>query len=275
MHIDRLSISDIPAAVRLSTQAGWNQLDADWRRLIELWPDCCLAGRVDGRLIATATLARYGDVAWIGMVLVDESERGKRYGSAIFDAALAVADASGVKSLGLDASDLGKPVYVRRGFVDEFAIDRRLMIADDRSPSPNPADRVYDADWESLLALDRASCGWDRSALLRRLCSEPGTRCEVVRKGGEVIAYGIRRPGRTAEHIGPVIGRGEAAKQVIESLASPGGEADVILDTPRYGPLAGWLEDIGFDVRRELTRMWRGNPTPTQDIVAISGFELG
>lgn len=275
MQIDKLQLADVPAAVRLSTQAGWNQVDADWWRVITLWPDSCLAGRVDGQLVATATLVRYGDVAWIGMVLVDESHRGKGFGGAIFDAATAVADASGVRSIGLDASDLGKPVYAKRGWVDEFAIDRRVMIADDRSPAGSPADRVYDADWDSLLALDQRSCGWDRSVLLRRLCHEAGARCEVVRQGGEVTAFGFRRRGRMAEHIGPVVGRGEAVKRVIESLASPSGDTAVLIDTARYGALAGWLGDIGFDVKRELTRMWRGRPTPTKDVVAISGFELG
>jgi GNAT superfamily N-acetyltransferase len=275
MKITPLQLPDIPAAVRLSTHAGWNQLDADWQRLLELWPDCCLAGRVDGRLVATATLARYGPVAWVGMVLVDESHRGQGHGGAIFDAAVTLAEQSGVQSLGLDASDLGKPVYTRRGFVDEFTIDRRMMIADDRAPTSSPADRIYDADWASLLALDRASCGWDRSALLRQICGEPGARCEVVREGGEVTAFGFRRRGRTAEHIGPVVGRGGAVKRVVESLASPSGDAAVIIDTPRYGVLGAWLSDIGFDVKRELTRMWRGNPTPIKDLVAISGFELG
>ena len=99
----------------------------------------------------------------------------------------------------------------------------------------------------------------------------------VVREwpGGEVTAYGFRRRGRTAEHIGPVVGRGDAVKRVIESLASPSGDAAVIIDTPRDGATGAWLSDIGFDVHRELTRMWRGTPTPTKDVVAISGFELG
>jgi len=93
MEIDRLTPADIPAALRLSTQAGWNQLEADWRRLIGLWPDGCFAGRVDGHLVATATLATYRpSTAWVGMVLVDESQRGQGYGGAIMDHVIAEAD---------------------------------------------------------------------------------------------------------------------------------------------------------------------------------------
>jgi hypothetical protein len=78
IEVRPLESTDIPGALRLSTQAGWNQIDADWRRLIRLWPDGCLGGwRDDGTLVATATLATFDrSVGWVGMVLVDESCRG-------------------------------------------------------------------------------------------------------------------------------------------------------------------------------------------------------
>ncbi|HZK80536.1 MAG TPA: GNAT family N-acetyltransferase, partial [Humisphaera sp.] len=125
MKIDRLTEHDLPAALRLSTQAGWNQLEADWRRLITLWPQGCFAGRKDGKLIATATLATYGQsLGWIGMVLVDERHRGHGFGGALLAAALLAAKELGVQTVGLDATDLGWPVYLRRGFRDVGGIDR-------------------------------------------------------------------------------------------------------------------------------------------------------
>jgi GNAT superfamily N-acetyltransferase len=276
MQIDRLTIADLSDALRLSTQAGWNQLDADWRRLIDLWPDGCFAGRVDGRLVATATLASYvPSTAWVGMVLVDEMHRGQGFGGAIMDRVIAEADRRGIQSLGLDASDMGRPVYVKRGFADAVGIDRRVLSADDRVPAKTPADRLYDADWPSLLALDRAACGWDRSTLLEHLRHEPGVRCEVAREAGELAAFGFRRPGRTGEHIGPVVGKPQAAQAVIESLASPSGDATVLIDTFRDGRLEDWLDEMGFEVKRQLTRMWRGTSLRMRNVVAAAGFELG
>src|SRR5437660_1609204 len=100
--IDPLNEGDIPDAVRLSTQAGWNQIDADWRRLLAVWPGYCFAGRMNGRLVATVTLATYGAaVGWVGMLLVDEEHRGRGYGIAMLDAALAAADAAAVATVGL------------------------------------------------------------------------------------------------------------------------------------------------------------------------------
>ena len=57
----RLVASDIPAALGLSEQAGWNQTSEDWRTLIDLAPEGCLAIEVGGELAATTTLLCYGD----------------------------------------------------------------------------------------------------------------------------------------------------------------------------------------------------------------------
>src|SRR5690606_10280179 len=64
-----LTESDVNAALHLSTQAKWNQVDADWRRLLRLWPDSCFGLWQDESLIATATLARFGEIGWVGMLL--------------------------------------------------------------------------------------------------------------------------------------------------------------------------------------------------------------
>ena len=66
----RLAASEVPAALELSEEAGWNQTVDDWRMLIDLAPEGCLAIEVDGELATTTTLLCYGRrLAWIGMVL--------------------------------------------------------------------------------------------------------------------------------------------------------------------------------------------------------------
>jgi hypothetical protein len=38
LSFDLLTEADVDAAVALSTEAGWNQTEADWRRLLALAP---------------------------------------------------------------------------------------------------------------------------------------------------------------------------------------------------------------------------------------------
>ena len=230
LTIDPLTRPDVESALRLSTQAGWNQTAADWHRLLDLWPASCLAGRVGGRLVATATLAAYpgaspgrGRLGWVGMVLVDEAYRGRGYGTAILDASLDLGRGAGVPVVGLDATHLGRPLYVQRGLVDaagieRWSIQRTPQSAPPRAPSLTRA--LTEADWPSLLMLDRTATGVDREPLLRHLVGEPGVRACVHSPLGEPVeAFALLRPGRVAAHVGPVVATGRvAAEAVIDAL---------------------------------------------------------
>ncbi|HLY11023.1 MAG TPA: GNAT family N-acetyltransferase, partial [Planctomycetota bacterium] len=123
--VDRLGPEDLDLGLRLSTQAGWNQVAGDWKRVLDLCPEGCLAGRLDGALVATGNVAAISPkIRWIGMILVDEAFRGRGYGSIMMDRCLEIARRSGDEIVGLDASDLGRPVYLKKGFVDVAPIDR-------------------------------------------------------------------------------------------------------------------------------------------------------
>ena len=158
--VSRLEPRDVGAALRLSTQAGWNQLEADWLRLVSLWPDACFAVRDDERsVIATSTLASFGGVGWVGMVLVDESLRGRGIGGAVLRAA--VAAGASLDAIGLDATDSGMPVYAKHGFAPQVGINR--WGGSVTRPCQNSARPAIDEDWPAILELDRRACGVNRS----------------------------------------------------------------------------------------------------------------
>jgi GNAT superfamily N-acetyltransferase len=274
LDIRPLRAQDIPNALRLSTQAGWNQIDADWQRLIDLWPSTCLAGWREGQLVATATLAIYGDqLAWVGMILVDEACRGQGFGGQIMDAILHVADQSSVKSIGLDATDAGRPVYLKRGFVDVCGIDRR-RAANLPVVQPGATTALRERDWPALLVFDRQQVGFDRSALLAHLRAESGTSIAVVRDESSFDGYGIRRPGRGADQVGPVVvAHPGAAEALIDRLT--GGAGDVILDTFRGEAFSTSLDNRGLAVSRRLTRMTRPARVDLPQPICAAGFELG
>src|SRR5688572_1129553 len=160
MQIDLLTSSDLAAALRLSTLAGWNQIEQDWRRLIELYPDSCFAGRVDGQLVATTTLATYGlQTGWVGMVLVDPDHRHRGHATAMMHRVLEHAERRNITTLGLDASDEGRPLYLKLGFRDVAPIHRLRREPVPSVPRPSdvftPTDRLdvfipTDRDWYEM-----------------------------------------------------------------------------------------------------------------------------
>jgi len=273
--VDRLRAEDLPAALRLSTQAGWNQLAADWQRLLDLCPEGCLAGRLDGALVATATVASYGrDAHWIGMVLVDEALRGRGVGSTLLQQAISLARAGGGEAIGLDATDLGRPVYLKQGFVDVAPIDRWSGVLRENGSSEGlePLDR---SNLEAVAAFDRAACGVDRSALLLHLLNEPGVTGVVSRGAG----YALLRPGRTQGHVGPFLAADDAtATQLLNRLAKLAAGSPLLLDALRSPALSALLQLHGLTVARRLVRMTSGTPQRLlmgDSVRAATSFEWG
>lgn len=71
-----LSAAEVDQAMELVTEAGWNQLPADWLQFTERGK---VLGVFDGDvLIATAAIMPYGkNFAWISMVLTRKAWRGR------------------------------------------------------------------------------------------------------------------------------------------------------------------------------------------------------
>ncbi|GAB3934211.1 hypothetical protein GCM10027614_06820 [Micromonospora vulcania] len=75
-----------------------------------------LAGIVDGRTVATATVSLNSDVAGVFCVATDSGHRRRGIGTALTVAALRLARMAGHRVATLQASGAGRPVYERIGF---------------------------------------------------------------------------------------------------------------------------------------------------------------
>ncbi|HVE39371.1 MAG TPA: GNAT family N-acetyltransferase [Planctomycetota bacterium] len=272
--IDRLGPRDLEGALRLSTQAGWNQLAADWERLFDLSPEGCLAGRLDGHLVATATVASFGhDVHWVGMVLVDEALRGRGFGSQMLTHVIDFARARG-GIVGLDATDLGRPVYLKLGFVDVEPIDRWSGTLRATGPSDG-VDLIDRSTFDEVALMDREALGADRSALLLHLMHEPGVLGVVARGEG----YAFLRPGRTCSHVGPMVAKSsEVQSALLNRFARLSGTPTVLLDALWTSATAAMLPTHGLTIARHLTRMTLGKARrvlASESVRAAVSFEWG
>jgi GNAT superfamily N-acetyltransferase len=281
-QIRELEYEQLPQALRLSTQAGWNQVHEDWWRLLLLERDCCFAGTVNGKFVATGTLAPYRNkCGWVGMILVDESYRRRGYGEAMLNRVLRVADEMELDWVGLDATDLGKPLYLKKGFRTVGGIDR-WRISKPHQPMLMPEVRatrdLSEEFW--MQKLDLMANGMDRWKFFLDLDADKGFEKVVCEKNG-LLGFGISRPGRMGAYIGPVVAASEElAAGVISRLLERfklSETTPVFLDVPRGSRIEPWLMAEGFEVVRSWTWMIRGlGPSGNPDIYfAIAGPELG
>jgi len=273
--IDRLGPRDLDAALRLSTQAGWNQTGADWQRLFDLSPEGCLAGRLDGTLVATATVASFDRSAhWIGMVLVDGAMRGRGFGSTMLSRVLDLARSRGGGAIGLDATDLGRPVYLKLGFTDVEPIDRWAGVLTATGPADG-LEMIDRSNFDEVASLDRTACGADRSTLLLHLMHEPGVVGVVARGTG----FAFLRPGRTQAHVGPMVASEDGVcSAMLNRLAGFSGTAPVLLDALRTPSAEAVLRTHGLAIARRLTRMTLDRPQRMlmgEAVRAAVSFEWG
>lgn len=276
IEIRLLVESDIPAAMELKEQAGWNQTEDDWRRLLRLEPQGCFAAVRHGRLVGTTTTTTYAnDLAWIGMVLVDRQNRRMGVATKLMTTALEYLEEK-VSTVKLDATSQGGPVYERLGFQVESQIERWSGVA--KSKPEGYRKGVNNEALSELFRLDQRAFSADRSRLIELLIKDAHVIPVLVKDvNGNLSGYALGRRGAKADYIGPVVvtDDGQIETLVDQVLDQLNGRVYIDLNN-ECTTGATVLSERGFEKERDLIRMCRGKTNTTSPfVVAIAGPEVG
>jgi GNAT superfamily N-acetyltransferase len=259
-HIRPMTAADLPAGLRLSRQAGWNQLAADWQRFLDLQPDGCFVAEWAGNAAGTTVTSIFGSVAWVALVLVDESLRGCGIGTALLHHTLGFLDQRRVPTIRLDATPLGRPLYEQLGFAPQFQLARHTGTL-----PPTMADTATDAatreQWQELAILDEQVTHTDRRRVLLRLFAEQPGSVRLAQNKGCIEGFLAARPGHHAVQLGPCIASPQAGSALLADAWRCYAGQPVFLDIPVANVAATRLAEAqGLTVQRHLTRMCRGVP---------------
>ena len=263
-----LGIGDAQAGLVLSTEAGWNQNEADWRFFLSKG---VVFGMRDGkRLVATAALLPYSaGNAWISMVLVTADFRRRGIATRLVDACLNAATRRGLTAW-LDATPAGAAVYGPLGFIPTLQL-RRLRLA--KAPEAKATRQLSAGNLEALVVRDASAMGFDRSTLLSEFAARSGSR---VVSCGQAMA--LIRDGRTARHIGPLLAdRADQALALVDAIVSSGSGPWLIDAVHARDEFLNGLVRSGWNVERPFQRMRFGPATasPAQLPFAVAGPEFG
>jgi len=269
--IVRLDTSDAAGGLALSSEAHWNQNEADWRFFLT---KAIVFGVRDGdRLIATAALLPYAsNNAWISMVLVTADWRRRGIATRLVDRCLDTATSLGLTSW-LDATPQGANVYGPLGFAPTLQL-RRLRLQHSRSDETRMPPSLALGE---LIARDAAAMGFDRGMLLGELGGRPGSR--LVSNGG---TSALVREGRIARQIGPLfadgpdralslvhdIVRSETGPLLIDAVASQEQFITGLTDS-------GWAHERPFQRMRFDRAAVKPEFTPATWPFAVAGPEYG
>jgi GNAT superfamily N-acetyltransferase len=267
--IVRLGVEDAAAGLVLSTEARWNQNEADWRFFLS--NGVVIGVRDDtGVLIATAALLPYSaGNAWISMVLVTESWRRRGIATRLVDSCLNTAKQKRLTSW-LDATPAGATVYGPLGFTPTLQL-RRLRLENPPSPAASPSLESCDA--ASFLARDISAMGFSRDRLLAEFAGRADSR--RVRTGN---AMALVRDGRTARHIGPLFAdSADEALALVQAIARSE-RGPLLLDAVHsQSKFLEGLTRSGWNVERPFQRMRFGGTAVQsgEPPFAVAGPEFG
>jgi ribosomal protein S18 acetylase RimI-like enzyme len=273
---------DIANCKMLSDAEGWNQTETDWKLLVNNSQNICLLAESGRKVIGTATAMNYsGEVAWIGMVLVEKAYRGRGIGKMLLSNLLNRLNS--FKSVKLDATPAGQPLYEKLGFKNEYHIHRMT------TPSMNNAqpflsgitpEPVLISDIPEITVLDASIFGVERITLVSSLINENPENSWCIKRNGRITAFALGRQGRKYHQIGPVFASSlmETIILISQTLLKLAGKPLVLDVSTEKVELINWLNSIGFVRQRDFVRMYLNEnlcPGKPENQFLICGPEFG
>lgn len=275
--------ADLPAAIQLVESVGWNQTEQDLRLFLEGPGNIYLVAEIDAQVVGTVASINYGhEVAWISMMIVAEAFRGRGISTQLLNTLIQQLSAVGYRTIKLDATPAGRPVYHRLGFREEYEIHRLVRNGQSETNStfsPNPGVRFLTShERPAVIEMDRKIFGAERALLLGYLL-DAAPASGLVRDN-RLVAFACGRRGRRFFQVGPVAGDTlRDVRSVLSFFLKQHIETSLVMDVlADQEPLLHWLESMGFTLQRSFCRMFlHENRTPGQPErqFCIAGPEFG
>lgn len=294
--IRQMTPDDLPFCRNLVKEAGWNQVDADWLRAMDLEPTGCFVAEANHLPVATTTVCCFGNVAWIAMVLVDKKARGQGIGKHILEHAIEYLEAKAMQTIRLDATPLGEGLYRKLGFQEEYEVIRLAGNPVAGSPvagSPvagNPVEgntlpgnlrRIFNQDhiFDEIVGLDEEVTATFRRSFIASFSATDSLPFYCSTTDGGVTGYAGCRKGINAIQLGPAIASfSGSGHRLLDQIVSHFPGKLMYMDIPSQNTQAlRWATTNGFTEQRRFIRMYRGAKivdSPEQ-IWATSGPEKG
>ncbi|WP_189366892.1 GNAT family N-acetyltransferase [Tateyamaria omphalii] len=234
----------------MSAQQGWPHGLADWEQMFRLGH-----GRVallNGQVVGTTLWWLHDRAATLGMVIVDQTQRGRGIAGSLVADAL---DRIGDLPVMLTATDMARSGYARLGFRKTGMVDTFRSIPNVVQSPDARIDALFDDD---VLALDALARGWAREAVLRSFMAH-GAICWALKKAGRLVAFALDRELGSARIIGPLVAPDvETAEALVRHCISVHPRVQVRIDSNPVLGLSDRLSALGLNKVSWGTVMVRG-----------------
>ncbi|UZF94849.1 GNAT family N-acetyltransferase [Bosea sp. NBC_00550] len=249
----------------LSISVGWPHRNSDWQMLLELGQGLAAVDEI-GRVVGTVMWLRYeADFAMVCMLITLPRLQEQGAGRWLMEKAHELNEGA---VFGLNATREAKRLYRSLGYGYEQKIlryqgqvtpERRATGMATHSPKAEGLVRpVAASDYDSLLRLDHAATGHDRSIVFQALL--PGSSGQVLIRNDEIAAFALCRPFGRGHVLGPIVAASEddgiaVSRPHVEAHAG----SFLRADTPANNSVfTNFLIESGMQIHDSATSMGLG-----------------
>jgi predicted N-acetyltransferase YhbS len=250
---------DIPAAHGLSVAVQWPHRAQDWREMFDAGTG--FVAEDAGVVIGTALCWKFGAArGTLGLVIVSPEQQGRGIGRKLMELVL---EELGGRITFLHATEAGKPLYEKLGFVECGSIDQHQgPIGEVAAIAPPEGERLRAMtrdDLAKVIELASRASGFDRSATIPAMLET--AQGVVLERDGAMLGFSLLRQFGRGLVIGPVVATDAARAQslITHWLAQHPG-AFVRMDVPAGTGINDWLTSVGLKHVSSVVKMVRNAP---------------
>lgn len=275
-----MSKKDIAFAVRITDTMNWNLTEQDFKFMMQLEPEGCFVLMHGAENIGITTTISFGEVGWIGNVIVDESYRGKRAGSTIVEYAVNHLKSRGAKTIGLYSYKDKVDFYTRFNFKQD--LEFTVLSGKASSLHTGTAASIRKAgkkEMRKIVGFDSFHFGASREKLLEKIANTRGNLCYCHMENGDFLGYVMAKVYNHYAEIGPLVCKrenGKTATTLLTAVLNSLGDCEVSMCLlKREEALINMLLDAGFKESFDVVRMFFGQLVFKDCIYIAESLERG
>ncbi|MGB6681721.1 MAG: GNAT family N-acetyltransferase [Candidatus Bathyarchaeia archaeon] len=175
--------------------------EKDLKRIVDFEPEGCFIALDAEQRLGIVTTITYGNVGWIGNLLVEKSTRRHGTGTKLVKEALEYMQKKDVNVPKLYCFPKRVPFYRRLGFKTEINI--QVMVGKGKKIPFSEVKQLSENTLHEMLLLDKKIFGADRSRLLSRLHQEFPKNCFAAYYKKKLVGYIMANGSEDEYELGP------------------------------------------------------------------------
>ena len=251
----------------------------DLKRIIDFEPEGCFIALDGEQRLGIVTTITYGNVGWIGNLLVERSTRRRGTGTKLVKEALEYMQKKDVKIPKLYCFLNRVAFYRKLGFKTEINV--QVMVGKGRKTSFSEVNKLPEETLDEILLLDKKIFGADRSRLLHKLHQEFPKNCFTAYHKKKLVGYIMANGSEDEYELGPCVCLPKYQSRYGEQLLKAGinslDKKIIDLSIPLNNKIKEILVNYGFKKQRIAVRMGCKDSSlgNIEGILGIAGLDKG